>query len=59
MPEQLPLFPVEHTLILRQRPDGRIEARWHPLDLCATFDDWTLARVRARAITIWLYASAR
>ena len=49
-------FPVEHALVLRQRPDGRIEARWYPLDLCATFADWASARTRARALTVWLYA---
>jgi hypothetical protein len=38
------LFGDDRPLVVfRVRPEGRIEARWPSLDLCATFQDWPVA----------------
>ena len=36
-------FPVEHTVIFRTRPDGRIEVRWPEMEVYATFRSWRVA----------------
>jgi hypothetical protein len=51
-------FAIDDVVVLRVRPDGRIEARWVAHDLCMTFHEWPWALERVPAVTAWLGLSS-